>query len=463
MKLKNRTLKEQIWFYMAIFSTCLIALLWILQVLFFDTYYEEKTTKTIEKIALKTKFYYLNKRTSNYYDTLSYNNNACIEIIEDGSSIYSSNGTRRGCIYVDDSVSLSTNYILDFMDSDIDKKNYKIINPKLDNETLVSAIRLNDNAYAFINVSLEPTDPAISIIRSELIYISIFIYLSSFVIAYYISRHISKPIKELNNEVTKMSKGDLITPFNEESNIEEIRELSKSLNLTKKELSKIDTTRKDLLANVSHDLKTPLTMIKAYAEMARDLNKDNVDKRTDNLNVIIEESDRLNALVNNILELSKSEASMDTLDKENFSINELINKVLHRFDYLKEEGYSINFVSKKDYIIYADIQKIEQVIYNLVINAVNYTGKDKKVTVKIEENKGYIRVYVIDTGKGIDEEEINLIWDKYYKNEKNHQRNKVGSGLGLSIVKNILIKHNFNYGVISKKGHGSKFYFDVNI
>lgn len=448
---------------MAIFSTCLIALLWILQVLFFDTYYEEKTTKTIEKIALKTKFYYLNKRTSNYYDTLSYNNNACIEIIEDGSSIYSSNGTRRGCIYVDDSVSLSTNYILDFMDSDIDKKNYKIINPKLDNETLVSAIRLNDNAYAFINVSLEPTDPAISIIRSELIYISIFIYLSSFVIAYYISRHISKPIKELNNEVTKMSKGDLITPFNEESNIEEIRELSKSLNLTKKELSKIDTTRKDLLANVSHDLKTPLTMIKAYAEMARDLNKDNVDKRTDNLNVIIEESDRLNALVNNILELSKSEASMDTLDKENFSINELINKVLHRFDYLKEEGYSINFVSKKDYIIYADIQKIEQVIYNLVINAVNYTGKDKKVTVKIEENKGYIRVYVIDTGKGIDEEEINLIWDKYYKNEKNHQRNKVGSGLGLSIVKNILIKHNFNYGVISKKGHGSKFYFDVNI
>lgn len=463
MKLKNRTLKEQIWFYMAIFSTCLIALLWILQVLFFDTYYEEKTTKTIEKIALKTKFYYLNKRTSNYYDTLSYNNNACIEIIEDGSSIYSSNGTRRGCIYVDDSVSLSTNYILDFIDSDIDKKNYKIINPKLDNETLVSAIKLSSNAYAFINVSLEPTDPAISIIRSELIYISIFIYLSSFVIAYYISRHISRPIKELNNEVTKMSKGDLITPFNEESNIEEIRELSKSLNLTKKELSKIDTTRKDLLANVSHDLKTPLTMIKAYAEMARDLNKDNLDKRTDNLNVIIEESDRLNALVNNILELSKSEVSMDTLDKENFSINELINKVLHRFDYLKEEGYSINFVSKKDYIIYADMQKIEQVIYNLVINAVNYTGKDKKVTVKIEENKGYIRVYVIDTGKGIDEEEINLIWDKYYKNEKNHQRNKVGTGLGLSIVKNILIKHNFNYGVISSKGRGSKFYFDVNI
>ena len=217
------------------------------------------------------------------------------------------------------------------------------------------------------------------------------------------------------------------------------------------------------MANVSHDLKTPLTMIKAYAEMARDLNKDNEEKRTDNLNVIIEESDRLNSLVNNILELSKSEKNMDTLTRENFSINELITKVLHRFDYLTEEGYTLKFVSKKEYIIYADIQKIEQVIYNLVINAVNYTGKDKKVTVKIEENKGYIRVYVIDTGKGIAESDINLIWDKYYKNEKNHQRNKIGTGLGLSIVKNILIKHNYNYGVISTKGKGSKFYFDINI
>lgn len=463
MKLKNRTLKEQIWFYMAIFSTCLIALLWILQVLFFDAYYEEKTTKTIEKIALKTKYYYLNNKTTNSYDTLSYDNNACIEIIEDNTSIYSSNGKRRGCIYIDDTVELSTNYILDFIESDETTKNYKIINPKLNNQTLVTAIKLKDSAYAFINVSLEPTDPAISIIRSELIYISIFIYLSSFIIAYFISRHISKPILELNKEATKMSKGDLITPFNENSNIEEIKELSRTLNQTKKELSKIDTTRKDLLANVSHDLKTPLTMIKAYAEMARDLNKDNEEKRTDNLNVIIEESDRLNSLVNNILELSKSEKNMNTLTRENFSINELITKVLHRFDYLTEEGYTLKFVSKKEYIIYADIQKIEQVIYNLVINAVNYTGKDKKVTVKIEENKGYIRVYVIDTGKGIAESEINLIWDKYYKNEKNHQRNKIGTGLGLSIVKNILIKHNYNYGVISTKGKGSKFYFDINI
>ena len=229
MKLKNRTLKEQIWFYMAIFSTALIALLWILQVLFFDTYYEQRTTKDLETLAYKTKYYYVSGKPSSYYDTLSYNNNACIEIIEDNTSIYSSNGKRRGCIYVDDNVELSTNYILDFMESNLNSKNYKIINPKLDNKTLVTGIKLDDGVFAFINVSLEPTDPAISIIREELIYITIFIYISSFIIAYFISKHVTKPIKGLMNGATKMSKGDLITPFDENSNIIEIKELSKTL------------------------------------------------------------------------------------------------------------------------------------------------------------------------------------------------------------------------------------------
>ena len=462
MKLKNRTLQSQIWFYLAIFSTGLILLLWILQVLFFDTYYEKRTTSDLSKIALKTKYYYTNNESTNSFDELSYNNNACIEIVDDNKTIYTSNGQRRGCI-VDNNSSLSLDYRVDFINSGENKKTYQIINPKLNNKTLVSAIKLNDEAYAFINVSLEPTDPAISIIREELIYISIVIYISSFIIAYFISKHISGPIDKLNYEASKMARGDLITPFDENSNISEIKELSVTLNKTKKELSKIEETRKDLLANVSHDLKTPLTIIKAYSEMARDLNKYDEVKRTENLNIIIEETERLNLLVNDILELSKSEKNIDSLNKEDFDLTSLVQTIIYRFDYLKEEGYTINFESKKNYVINADKQKIEQVIYNLISNAVNYTGKDKTVTIKIEEEKKYIRVYVIDTGKGIKKDELDLIWDKYYKNEKNHQRNKVGTGLGLSIVKNILIKHGYNYGVITTRGKGTKFYFDINI
>jgi len=270
------------------------------------------------------------------------------------------------------------------------------------------------------------------------------------------------PILKINNRAKMMAKGDLDTPFTVNDNIKEIKELSETLNHTKEELSKIDETRKDLLANVSHDLKTPLTMIKAYAEMARDLNKDNLEKREENLNIIIEETERLNLLVNDILDLSKSESNMGELKKEKFNLTNEIKMILHRFDYLEEqEGYKFIFKEQEDFIVDADKSKINQVIYNLVINAINYTGNDKKVTIKITKIKRNLRVSIIDTGKGISKEEINKIWDKYYKSEKNHKRAKIGTGLGLSIVKNILIKHGFKYGVNSEKGKGTEFYFDI--
>ena len=330
---------------------------------------------------------------------------------------------------------------------------------------MVSAIKLDEETYGFINVSLEPTDPAIGIIREELIIISIGVLVSSFILAYFISKRIVAPILKINNRAKKMAEGDLDTPFEVNDNITEIKELSDTLNHTKEELSKINETRKDLLANVSHDLKTPLTMIKAYAETARDLNKDNEEKREENLNIIIEETERLNLLVNDILELSRNETNMNALIKEKFNLTEEIKTIIHRFDYLSEqEGYNFIFKKKKDVIINADKSKINQVIYNLIINAINYTGKDKKIIISLEEIKKHkIRVSIKDTGKGIDKEEINKIWDKYYKNEKHHQRNKIGTGLGLSIVKSILIKHNYNYGVESTKGKGTTFYFDVNL
>ena len=464
--MKNRSLIIHIWSYLAIFLTIILAFLWILQVLFFDIYYENRTTALLDKIAVKTKLYYTREKDTSYYDRLSYNNNACIQIIRNNDTIYSSNGTRRGCLYQnEENGSLTTSYIIDFITSGKPKQNYKLINPTLNNETLVSAVKLDDNTYSFINVSLEPTDPAIKIIRDELIFITIGVYISSFILAYFISKRISTPILKINSRAKQMSKGDLDTPFETNENINEIKELGETLNQTREELSKINETRRDLMANVSHDLKTPLTMIKAYAETARDLNKDNIEKRTDNLNIIIEEAERLNVLVNDILELSKNEANMNELIKENFNLTEEIETILHRFDYLiEQEKYKFIYKKPKNpIIIYADRNKIGQVIYNLIINAINYTGKDKKIIIAIENQKKSIRVSVSDTGKGIDKEEIDMIWEKYYKSEKKHKRNKVGTGLGLSIVKSILIKHNYQYGVESKKGKGTKFYFDVNM
>lgn len=458
MKQKTKGLTFKIWIYLALFLTLIIAFIWIFQVALLNSFYEYRTNRLVEKMATLTSYYYNKEKDTSYYDKLAYNNNACIEIERDSELLYSSN-MQRGCLITD-----NYSYKTDFLNSNKNNMMYKLVNPVLDNKTLIYAIKLDEDTVAYINVSLEPTDPAISVIREELVFITIIIYLSSFILAYFISKRISTPILKINNMAKKMSKGDFDTPIVVNENIDEINELSDTLNQTRLELSKINETRRDLLLNVSHDLKTPLTMIQAYAEMARDLNKNDEEKRTENLNVIIDESMRLNELVNNILELSKSEANLDNLKIEEFNLTKEIRVILDRFSYLREkENYNFIFDVEKDYLIKADKTKIDQVIYNLLINAINYTGDDKKVIISIEEYKKYLRVKITDTGKGIKKEELDKIWDKYYTNEKNHKRNKIGTGLGLSIVKNILIKHKFKYGVTSKVNKGTTFYFDINI
>ena len=216
------------------------------------------------------------------------------------------------------------------------------------------------------------------------------------------------------------------------------------------------------MANVSHDLKTPLTMIKAYAEMVRDMSYQNDEKRIMHCNIIMDEVDRLNLLVNDILALSKFEANAEEIKWESFDLVGEVKTIVNRYQIIKEtEDYHIILNAPTKAMVKADKQKLNQVIYNLINNAINYTGKDKTVTINIKKEKDSYLVQIEDTGKGIKEEEIPFIWNKYYKNEKNHQRNVVGTGLGLSIVKKILEGHQFKYGVESTKNKGTIFYFYV--
>ena len=227
---------------------------------------------------------------------------------------------------------------------------------------------------------------------------------------------------------------------------------------------KTDELRRDLMANVSHDLKTPLTMIKAYAEMIRDISYKDQEKMNEHLEIIVDETDRLTLLVNDILNLSKMQSNADTLKLETFDLAQEIKAIIKKYQIIKEtEKYTINVDMPETIMIKADKKKLNQVIYNLVNNAINYTGDDKKVTIRVTKNKKYYLVEIIDTGKGIKSEEIPYIWNKYYKSDKKHQRNVVSTGLGLSIVKQILELHNFEYGVKSVLKKGSTFYFKIKI
>lgn len=452
----NSSLTINVWIYLTIFSLLILGFLWLFQIVFLKQYYEYfKKQSIIQSASEINKSYELKGITG--LEDLAHDYGVCIEIVSNNTTIYKSNMFNKGCLTSNTSYS----YIEDFIKSNELSKIYSVKNLRYSNKTIIYASKGTDNTYTFVSASLEPLDATTDILKSQFINVSVIVLLLSFLIAYYISRRISKPIIKITEKAKKMGEGNYDIKFDEHGSIREINNLAKTLNYTKDELSKIEELRTDLLANVSHDLKTPLTMIKAYAEMVRDITYNNKEKREANLNVIIEESDRLNILVNDILTLSKLQQNETKLEIEKFDLNELINNIINRYDILKEEGYNLVYNYNKKLIINADKKRIEQVIYNLVNNAINYTGDDKTVTINVKDNKNNYRIEIIDTGKGIKKEDLPFIWDKYYHSNKKHKRNVIGTGLGLSIVKNILNSHNYTYGVDSKENVGSNFYFEI--
>ena len=452
--MKSNSLKVQIWKYLSIFSIFILSFLWLFQVLFLNKFYEFSKIKQLDNTINLIKESYNNNSLYSNIDNYAEDNGICIQIFTDKKIIYDSQIFNKGCM------PKNVDYRDVFIKSSLDKETYKLINPRFNNEVLLKAIKLNSNTYAFLSSSLQPLDGAVEIIKKELVIVSIMVLLFSFLIGYFISKKLSKPIEKINKTAKIMAQGDYENAyFFIDENILELNELVATLNQTNDELTKIDELQKEILANVSHDLKTPLTMIKAYAEMVRDLTYKDDIKREDNLNVIIEETDRLNLLVNDIIELTKINNDLQNLNITEFDLVELINSIINRFGIM-----DANFVfkNKLPIIVKADKIRIEQVIYNLIINAINYTGKDKKVIINLKENDKYVHVEIKDTGKGIDEEDLKLIWKRYYKVDKKYRREKKGSGIGLAIVENILKKHKFNYGVNSIKNKGTTFYFDID-
>ena len=454
--MKN-SLATKIFKYLAIFSLFILIFLFFFQVIFINTFYEWTKTRTIKNLAQD--ILVTENDTSLYekLDRVSYSENVCIELTNSNGdnlySTYSSNCNLR-------SKAIKRNFI----NSNKKTKTYNLVNNFTREKSIMNATRLSNNLYIFISTSLIPLDSTINIIEQQLIIVSIVVLLLSIVVAYFISKRLSNPIIRISKAAKLISKGKLKTNFDSGSDIKELIDLTDALNDMKEELSKTEELQKDLMANVSHDLKTPLTMIKAYAELILDINIDDKEKCKSNLNIIIEEVNRLNDLVNDILALTKVENDLDKLDISKFDLIKLIKRIVKQHNiYVIKDGYSIEFIYDNidKLMISADKKKLEQVIYNLLNNALNYIGDDKKVIIKVvEDNKDYT-IMVIDSGKGIDKKEIDHIFDRYYRSKKNHKRYVYGTGLGLSIVKNILLLHNYPYGVKSTKNKGTIFYFKI--
>lgn len=324
--------------------------------------------------------------------------------------------------------------------------------------TKISGMKDGTQVAIILNANISPVDATVQTIRVQLVYVTVIMLILALLLALFISRRISKPIININASAKELAKGHYNVIFDEDG-YREISELGSTLNFAAHELSKTEALRRELIANVSHDLRTPLTMITGYSEAMRDLPGEN---SPENLQIVIDEAKRLTTLVNDVLDISKLQSETDHINITSFSLTESIKEILKRYGKLTEQdGYTIHYKYDTDVTVKADELKISQVLYNLVNNAITYTGIDKTVTVRQSVSRGFVKIEVIDSGEGIPSDKLNDIWDRYYKIDNAHKRAQVGTGLGLSIVKAILTQHNAKFGVQSTIGQGSVFWFEL--
>ncbi len=463
-----------LWLSFLIFAAFIIGMTWIFQTTLLRVFFKEQVKQDLDSLGqeattvLSASFPVLtgDRRVDTLIDFLQGENPAAtLFILDDSGEVLYPTDVRTGETEEDDVPDFELfsriRYELGGAGEDIGAVIMELNGSSYAYMSVIGAeAGTNRPVYLYISYSTELSNMAFATMRLQLVLISVVVIFLALIISAFLSLKLTKPISQITKAAKRMATGDFSVNFKGEYSYAEMDALAETLDYAKEEIEKSDQLQKEVLANVTHDLKTPLTMIKAYASMIKEISGDNPEKRAKHTQVIIDESDRLTSLVNDILNLSKIRSGMDSLKIENFNLSEFVHTVIERFDYLCEtKGYVIEREIEDELYTEADMEKIEQVVYNLVGNAVNYTGDDKKIRVGLARAEGgKLRFTVSDTGRGIPEEERKTIWDRYYRSSETHKRPIRGTGLGLSIVKTILIKHGFDFGVESEVGKGSTFY-----
>lgn len=459
----------------------MLLLLWIFQVRFLDEFYQMSKKHSVKTAAAQINAALSQDDFNERIDEIARENDLCVSILnENYIELYTSNRHDPRCMI--DKMKQSELEALyeeardnhgsasQLITTDEKRSQWFFGSPQdgdvqvtfekgkgIQSITYASILKVFDDAslIVLVNAEISPVNATVEAIRSQLIIITVILLLLAMILAYLSAKKIAQPIITVNDHAKQLAAGNYDVIF-DGNGYEEIDELNQTLNYAAKELSQVQRYQRELIANMSHDLRTPLTMISGYGEMMRDIPGENTPE---NVQIIIDEANRLTSLVNDILDLSKLQAGVQTLDVASCGITEMLTQLTARFQKMLEaQHYHILFEYDKECVIEGDAIKLNQVMYNLVNNAITYCGGDRTVIVKQEVIADGVRIAIIDHGEGIPEAELPYVWDRYYKSKQHHVRSTLGSGLGLSIVKNILDLHHAQYGVESEPGKGTTFW-----
>jgi signal transduction histidine kinase len=461
---KNVSIKWRIFGAFVIFTILVLTVLWIFQTVLFDQFYEHTKRNELSNAAETIQQNLYSPNLGNVIDETARSGQIyAVGLRADGKILFNSDfSPNRFSMMIGE-------HLMEVLQRTVMEggKHYEVIRGKNNdihndsNRALVYATVQKDesgNQYMiFLYTILTPQRATIRTIRTQIMWLTLLLLVVGALLALYLSKRISAPIIRLNGTAKELATGDYDVVF-DESGYSEIAQLGHTLNYAAHELGQVEQLQRDLIANISHDLRTPLTMISGYAEIMRDLPGENTPE---NVQIIIDEANRLTALVNDTLDLSKLQSGTQKIEKTEFDLTDNIRNILHRYD--KMTDCVLTFDADCDVVVYADELKISQVVYNLINNAITYTGSDHRVMLQQVMDGNQVRIEVTDTGEGIPEEKLKDIWKRYYKVDKEHKRAQIGTGLGLSIVKSILDLHDGAYGVRSAIGKGSTFWFSLAV
>lgn len=463
---------QKLWASMMFLVVVMLVLLWFAQIVFLEDFYTAQRVGDIKNKARVLIQGIGELGDEGLHDALNrfaYDYNCGVELLDQrGNSLYSGGpdtpmggrNYRRGSFLQE---VMSGKDIALPMTHPRFGSNYMVIGMPIEQGYKTEGVLI-------INMPLAPVHDTTAILKKQLVYISVVLLVVALGLSFQLSRSFIRPILEIKAATGRMASGDFGVKL-KTGGTDEIGDLSRAVNHLGEELSKTEKLRRDLIANVSHELRTPLSLIRGYAETIRDISGDNKDKRNRQLGVIVEETERLGNIVNDILDLSRMQSGNITLEKEPFDLVATLHSIIKRYDLLSEKtgvqmvliGTPEGGTAAASLMVRGDRLRIKQVLLNLIDNAFNYSTSGGIIRVGVGLNGTSVRVEVSDTGKGIPQKELANIWDRFYKGGESRDRRALGTGLGLAIVKNILEAHRAEFGVESVLGKGTTFWFEMPV
>ena len=457
----------RLWAGMMALVVVVLLLLWLFQIVFLEQFYSAIRISSIGKDATSLAASLSTASTPEAYDlfdAFAYRTGATAEWFDASGVLLLTSGSPEGRGASQGAwANLRLQSLPDVLDG-LDSQN-TLTHPRLGESFVVIGrpILRGGSVVGALLVTLPM--PAVAetaaVLKTQLLWISGLLTLVAVALSIALARSFSRPIRAITDAAARMADGNFDTEIHVR-NRDEIGELAETLTKMGRDLSRVEGLRREFVANMSHELRTPLTLIRGYAETLRDLDGATPETRRRQLDSVIAESERLARLVDDLLDLSRMQSEVVRLELSPVRLDTLAERVVDRFrGHALDVGMSIRLEAPSPCRVLADPVRIEQVLYNLLQNALQHGARGGTATVRVHESGNFVRCEVADDGPGIPPDELSTIWERFRRGAAATDRSRRGTGLGLAIVRSILTAHAAPHGVDSPPGSGATFWFEL--